>query len=241
VRLKDNVYFYPKSFDLDFVGEVNSNTVVITGQDDKLILIDPGLESRLDDLKEAIKADGLSPQDVSLIVLTHFHPDHVEGATKLAEDTGSDVLLSEKDIDFLEKIGHVFFTKTKDGYRDVPLRCPQKSLLKPLFSGPMKWGGREFRLYDTPGHSPGGMCFHWPERDLLVTGDVYFLGTIGLIKLPGGVPSDMYQSVRTLSGLMDVDLVLCGHGKPVVGREAVVDNYKALFEEIDEKIAKGIV
>jgi glyoxylase-like metal-dependent hydrolase (beta-lactamase superfamily II) len=151
------------------------------------------------------------------------------------------------ELDFIVLGGICFYYRTPDGvYLPVKGNMPIFDVLDVSrfikgFPGPLFYENHQFKLFLSPGHTPGSMCLHWPARELLVTGDVYFPGTIGAIDLFGGSPSGMYRSVKILNGLRDVDLVLCGHGAPIEGRAAVEDNYRLLFEEIADKKARGIV
>jgi glyoxylase-like metal-dependent hydrolase (beta-lactamase superfamily II) len=245
MRKWDDIYFYPSPAGLDFSGEINSNSVIIKGP--KHILIDPGLSSRWKELKELIIADGLDPADIGVIFCTHSHPDHAESAVMVSKEVGADLLMSLNELDFLVTGGVRFYYRTLEGeyismVGNMPIfDVPDTGLFIKAFQGPFIYEGRQFRLYLTPGHTPGGMCFHWPEKGLLVTGDVYFQGTIGATDLYGGNASQMYRSVNILRGLMDVERVICGHGPALDGRSEVTENYSLLFAEIEAKKAKGIL
>jgi glyoxylase-like metal-dependent hydrolase (beta-lactamase superfamily II) len=245
MRQWDDIYFYPSRPDLDFSGEINSNTVVIKGN--KHIIIDPGLSKHWGELKEAIASDGLDPTDIGVVFCTHSHPDHAEAAVMAAKEFGADLFMALAELDFLVTGGVCFYYRTIEGQYismvgSMPVfDVPDTRLFIKAFPGPLVYEGRTFRLYLTPGHTPGGMCFHWPERGLLVTGDVYFSGTIGSVELFGSEPSKMYKSVGLLSGLLDVERVICGHGPVIEGRSEVEKNYEVLFAEIASKKARGIL
>jgi len=34
-------------------------------------------------------------------------------------------------------------------------------------------------VYHTPGHSPGSICLYWPDKKVLITGDLVFNGSVG--------------------------------------------------------------
>jgi glyoxylase-like metal-dependent hydrolase (beta-lactamase superfamily II) len=241
--LRQGVYFYPAANGLDFSGEINSNSLVLAGP--RHILVDPGIISRFGELMGAIRADGLDPADIGLVLLTHGHPDHAEAAMSCLRDLGAKVAMSHKEREFLGGPGRIFYRKefyqmepSGARYKVIEYQLPDKSMMSAVFSGPFLHEGAEFRLYDAPGHSPGGICLHWPEKGLLIVGDLFFPGTIGAYDLPGGDLEAMERSLRILAGLVDVDLVACGHGPPVEGREAVEGNFRVLFAEVAEKKAR---
>jgi metal-dependent hydrolase (beta-lactamase superfamily II) len=43
------------------------------------VLIDPGHSHYLPNLFHQMEEDGISPEEIDLIILTHSHPDHFEG------------------------------------------------------------------------------------------------------------------------------------------------------------------
>ena len=243
MRLKKDVYFYPGQNGMDFSGEINCNTILVTGR--RHLLIDPGIGGRWEDLKASVKADGLSLEDVGLVFLTHSHPDHAEASLKCKEELGAQVALGFREMEFVGGVGRIFYRRefyerepSGARYKVSEYMLPDKSMLAPVFPGPFRFEDREFRLYDTPGHSPGGLSLHWPEAGLLVVGDNYFPGTIGAFDLPGGSFPTMERSLKILRGLGEVDLVLCGHGSPIEGAEPIMANYSALFDEVQEKKLK---
>ena len=243
MRLRPDIFFYPGANGLDFSGEIDSNTVLLAGN--RHLLIDPGVIRRWDGLTASIEADGLDPADIGLVLLTHGHPDHAEAVLKCRQDLGCQVVMGHHELDFLAVTGRIFYRKdfyqkhpSGARYRITDYVLPDRSMMDPVFPGPLRFLDREFRLHETAGHSPGGLCLHWPEAGLLVVGDNYFPGTIGAYDLPGGSFAQMERSLKILRGLGDVDLVVCGHGEPIDGRGQVLANYGVLFAEVEDKKAR---
>ena len=244
--LRQNIYFYPSKNGMDFSGEINSNSILITGEQGHM-LIDPGILRRFGELKEAIKADGIDFQDIKLVFLTHGHPDHAEASVACRSELGAQVAMGYREIGFLQRHGRIFY-KRDVVFDDLPpppperampeFEIPDKSMLTSVFPGHFAFGGCEFRLFEAPGHSPGGLVLHWPERGLLVLGNNYFPGTIGAFDLPGGSFADMEMTITVLRGVLDVELAVCGHGVHIKGKDAVRRNYVMLFDEIEDKKRK---
>jgi glyoxylase-like metal-dependent hydrolase (beta-lactamase superfamily II) len=245
MRLREGIYFYPAENGMDFSGEINSNSLLLAGE--RHLLVDPGLIGRFGELVASIRADGLDPADIGLVLLTHGHPDHAEASSSCLEELGVKVAVSIVERDFLAGPGRVFYRRefyemepSGARFKVVELRPPDPSLMTPVFSWPFLYEGRQMRLYDTPGHSPGGVCLHLPDEGLLAVGDNFFQGTIGAYDLPGGEFEVLERSIRLLSGLGDVELVVSGHGQPIEGREEVLANYGKLFGEVSEKKARHL-
>ena len=67
--------------------------------------------------------------------------------------------------------------------------------------------------FHTPGHTPGSMCFHFPEDQLLFAGDTLFRGGIGRTDLWGGSHDAIERSIRErLYTLEETTKVVPGHG-----------------------------
>jgi glyoxylase-like metal-dependent hydrolase (beta-lactamase superfamily II) len=217
---------------MDFSGDLCSNAIVLKGPT-KLVVVDPGTLKRLPDLKAQMIDDGLNPADIESVVLTHSHPDHIESAPELAAKYGARLYISRIEREFLLETAEIFFTSYVRPGPDVVFDLCDE--------GPLIASGVELRLISSPGHTPGSLSVYVPQARLLMTGDLFFPGTIGAIDLPGGCPGDMYKSVARLRDLGGVAKVLCGHGPAIIDRYMIIQNYRALFAEIAAKKAAGIV
>jgi hypothetical protein len=66
----------------------------------------------------------------------------------------------------------------------------------------------------TPGHTPGSVCFYFPDYDLLISGDTLFKAHVGRTDLPGGDAAALRRSVlHKLYKLPLETRVLPGHGR----------------------------
>jgi glyoxylase-like metal-dependent hydrolase (beta-lactamase superfamily II) len=198
-------------------GVNNCNTYFINGG--KRILIDPGHAHLLGNVRSGLERLALSTREIDLIVLTHGHPDHVEGI-RAFERNGTSVALHSDELPLMRKIAalHPGVAGLVGLEPDILLR-----------EGEMRAGDLTLQVIQTPGHSPGSISLYWPERKVLFTGDTVFHQGVGRTDLPGGSGEMLKESIRRLS-LLDVDILLPGHGPIVSGPEMV----KATFAEIQE-------
>ncbi len=96
-----------------------------------------------------------------------------------------------------------------------------------LREGELQVGREVFKIYQTPGHSPGSLSIYWEARKALFTGDVIFYGGIGRTDFAEGDPKLLLQSIETLWPL-DTELLLPGHGEIVMGWNRVVQNFESI-------------
>lgn len=188
----------------------NCNTFLITGTEN--ILIDPGHLALFRHVEKGLDKIQVSLADISLVLITHGHPDHMEAINKL--HGSSKIAISEDTYRMLRRYGY-------------SSAFPEPDLF--LRKGVLKAGNVSLDVIPAPGHEPGSLCFYWPERKALFTGDVIFSQSIGRTDLPGGSGAALKESIRQLSEL-DVEYLLPGHGLPVTGRKAVADNFQMVME-----------
>jgi glyoxylase-like metal-dependent hydrolase (beta-lactamase superfamily II) len=91
----------------------------------------------------------------------------------------------------------------------------------------VRFGDSMLRIIETPGHTPGHVCFWNPEERVLFTGDTLFKESIGRTDLPGGDYSWIMRSI--LDRLMplggDVEFHP-GHGQQsTLGHEALYNPF----------------
>ncbi|MDR1085845.1 MAG: MBL fold metallo-hydrolase [Deltaproteobacteria bacterium] len=219
MKLSEDIYFYPFSGTL----ENNCNTVALTGA--VPVLIDPGHKHLWPGLKTKMADDGLNPEDFKLVLFTHCHPDHMEAGQILEEEYGATQAMSQEEKEFYEGPGQDFFPW-------MGLDLPTGYIGRIIEPGKLDLGDKGLNVYPTPGHSPGGICFHWPEEGLLVTGDIVFAHSFGRVDFPGGSISELYKSVEMLASVEPVKIVLPGHGPAIIGADAVKENFRSVLAMI---------
>jgi len=209
---------------------VNCN-VYLVENGDKLILIDTGLPRSDKKIVKAIEDLGRKPADVSTIVITHFHVDHVGSLRKMKELTGAKVAVHEADADYV------------DGKRSPPK--PKNLMMKALSSvvkaAPVdvelrlkegdKVGG--LVVIHTPGHSEGSISLLDTARKVMFVGDaVRFVD--GEVQGPPPRftpdPAKAKESIGKIS-TFDFDIMLSGHGQPLMEKASQkIKEYKATMK-----------
>jgi len=155
------------------------------------VVVDPGYDDR--DHLAVVERAG----PVELILLTHHHPDHVEGAPWLASRTGAPVRAFDAGL-------------CRDG--------------APLWDGAtVTAAGLDIRVMHTPGHTTDSVSLRVDAADgpVVLTGDtVLGYGTTVLSDL-----GDYLGALQSLSGLPQGTVGLPGHGPEVDDLAATVRSY----------------
>ncbi|HEX5369776.1 MAG TPA: MBL fold metallo-hydrolase [Dehalococcoidia bacterium] len=236
----------PVGFTLPYVFEVPGGAAII----------DPGWNADVtyESLRDQLAEIGVSFGDIRQIIVTHIHPDHYGLAARVKSESDAEILVHEKDVEFLHwRANHfpntdidAWFTghgmpPVEGGWRSlgVGTRADRWLVAEPADrtiadKETLRLGDFSLEVMWTPGHSPGHACFYEAEKELLLTGD-HVLPTIspnvglwpGTEEDPLG---DYLRSLRRLRGLA-VRRVLPAHEYDFVDLEARLDGLEAHHEE----------
>jgi glyoxylase-like metal-dependent hydrolase (beta-lactamase superfamily II) len=209
MKIADHFYVYL----WDNPRENNCNTIFIDGK--VPLLIDPGHLHRVPNLKERMIADGVDPEKVRVVIVTHAHPDHFGGAVAFKH---AKTALSLEEEDFIEKVAAPMYARQG-------AEMPKYKIDFYLHDGDLTLGKHEFQILVTPGHSPGGLSVYWPRYKALFPGDAIFAQSIGRVDLPGGDVKALQRSIERLSEL-EVELIVPGHGPAIQGASNVLKNFE---------------
>lgn len=145
--------------------------------------------------------------DITHILLTHSHFDHVGGLAELKAETGAPIYIHAEALPMLEQatMNAAFFN-----VRIPALPQPDEMLQEGQV---ITVGKLQLQVLFTPGHAPGHVCFYIADHHVLLDGDVLFQQGIGRTDLPGGDYELLMQNIREkVMVLPDETHVLSGHG-----------------------------
>ena len=161
--------------------------------------------------------------DPVMILLTHSHWDHTADVAKLKKQFSLPVYVHQADAENLRKPG----TDGLPLLMEIQPAEPDEYLEDQL---QLKLGELNFSVIHTPGHSPGGVCFYFPDEKLLISGDTLFQGTIGNLSFPQAEPAKMWDSLEKLAQLPPETRVVPGHGDETqIGKEGWLSQAKEYF------------
>lgn len=167
-------------------------------------IIDPGGESTT--LIKRIEELGL---DLTKVLLTHGHLDHVGAAVALKQHFNVEIIGPNQQDKLL--------------FATLPQQCQRFGVEEIAAFEPDQWlkgegevisiASFQFEVLHLPGHSPGHIGFIEHNKNIAFTGDVLFKNSIGRTDLPGGDYDTLLNSIKTkLYPLKDEMIIISGHG-----------------------------
>ena len=177
------------------------NCYIAANSDDEALIVDPG--SDLDGIAAIITDTGWTPLAV---IATHAHFDHVGVVAGAMDRYGIPFYLHHADEPILRRMNlYKMVVEAGEG-----LTVPDVTHnLAELIDG-FDVGGFHIEVVETPGHTPGGVCFIIDGN--IFTGDTVLPKGVGRTDLPGGNAAALMGSVEKLAGLSGELMAHPGHG-----------------------------
>lgn len=183
------------------VGPMGVNCYIIGCEQTKEgAIIDPGDEGK----RIVAKAKELG-LNITSIIITHGHIDHITAVDVVKEATGAKILIHREDapmlVDGKKNLSH--FMGNLKGYSAADVQLKEGDTIKV--------GNLELKVLHTPGHTPGGICL--VVEGMIFSGDTLFEGSVGRSDFPGGSHEQLISSIKTkLMPYPDETKVYTGHG-----------------------------
>ncbi|MFC1984037.1 MBL fold metallo-hydrolase [Chloroflexota bacterium] len=198
----------------------NRGCNIILIVEEELTLIDAGFRDSSSKIIGLIHSLGRSVEEISLIIITHNHLDHVGGLPELRNLTTAKIAIHKADISegeliypkVVQKLLHIpsFSTLRSLVYtksNEVDIQLDGNEILSPL-------GG--LKVIHTPGHTPGSIGLFSPQKKLFIAGDA--LNNLYNIRPPLKlISSDLEQAIDSIKRIaqLDFDILCFGHGRPL--------------------------
>jgi len=197
------------------------NVVLIV--EEELTLIDAGIPGGTPGIVELVRRLGRSVEEISTVIITHNHFDHIGGLPELRRLTDVSVIMHRAGL--------------ADGHSEEPYPEGLRRLLRVFLRSPMRrrfvlesgdvdvqvsggevlppLGGLE--VIHTPGHTPGSISLYSAKRRLVFIGDALRRHRRKLDMPAKMVSTDLTEAVESIRKLaqLDFEVLVPGHGRPV--------------------------
>ena len=195
------------------------NSYVFVDQDGQVTLVDCGLKRAPRKILAALSHIGSGAVDVTRIIATHAHPDHVGGLAAMRNRTHATVAVHRDEAPFVRAgrglpvrrdslIGRFLRSMPRHGAAPVDLELQDGDVLPVAGS---------LRVVGTPGHSPGHVSLLHEPSGVLITGDALFNWTRRISWPPSMLCIDVPMTRRTAHVLGELDYTTAAftHGPPI--------------------------
>jgi len=148
---------------------------------DTAAIVDPAWE--VEEVLDFADAKGIQITDV---LLTHSHHDHINGLEQTLEHSDARVHLLKPEAQFWGA-----------------------DLSKPVLhhgGDQINIGDSQINILHTPGHTPGSACYHVGND--LIAGDTLFVFGCGRCDLAGGDPEEMFQTLKKMKTELPASTIL---------------------------------
>lgn len=200
---------------IEHLNGMASNCYLIRGKE-KSVLVDIGTRKGAERLYEKIK-----DLNVSLIVLTHGHPDHIGGAAYLSKKLGVPIAMNKDDVRLLKQEGMIpmsadsFLGKAIIFFTKFMKMNPENSFEPEIFLE----NGQNLDIYgidavvnSLPGHTSGSI-------GILVEGKDFIVGDV-MMNVMGTTGARLYEDYEIMKKSLNIigkstaERIYVGHGKP---------------------------
>jgi hydroxyacylglutathione hydrolase len=188
------------------------------------VLVDAGLDAKGTAILAELKSEGVAPDEVRAVLLTHGHPDHYAAAGLFRR---ARILLSAGDLTMLrgDRTHYATFGKVMAAVMPLP---PGPVAITALHGGEqLEFDGARFMVITTPGHSPGSVVYLY--KDVLFTGDSLMRKKDGVAIAPSLFSEDSVQNRASLRALeaLSFEKIADGHAGVTVNAKTKLVRFLA--------------
>jgi glyoxylase-like metal-dependent hydrolase (beta-lactamase superfamily II) len=208
--------------------------------DKKLTLVDAGYRGSARYILKAVGRLGYSPDDITNIIITHHHPDHIRGLADLKKITPARVLAHVNDIPYINgqlpqpgPTRPAWLKHILNPLHRVLATCPV-NVDDELKDGDELQILEGIRIIHTPGHTPGSIILYMKIQKAVIIGDLLTHGE--KLYLPSReFTVDMLQEYHSIQKLarLEFDIACFGHGPPIMNEASL--QIRSFLETLRER------
>ncbi|KIV57320.1 beta-lactamase [Aneurinibacillus migulanus] len=223
------IHFFQRTFP-------SANMILLHGK--QPILVDTGFGSDISETEELLREARVKPENLSLIVNTHYHSDHVGGnytfqtnyRIPIAAHCWEGEVINSRD---QEACSAEWLDQPVEPYRVNRMLSDGDEL---------DAGGVPVQVIHTPGHTLGHISLYAPDQQTLIVGDLFHQNDVGWINLFREGSGALQRSLISLDRLAALPIcrAYSGHGPAIDDPVASIDNARRRLEKwlhTPEKVA----
>ncbi len=191
------------TIDAKYLGYEGFTATYLLQQGDRAAFIETANAPAVPHMLEALSAQGLTPEQVDYVIITHVHLDHAGGAADLMKACPNATLLAHPNA-AKHAIDPSKLVRSAKGVYGEERFAEMYGTIDPIPEDRVRimgddetldWNGRELRFLHTRGHANHHFCVHDPASGGIFTGDSFGLvyprlqGN-GLFAIPSTSPTD---------------------------------------------------
>ncbi len=185
------------------------------------------------------------------VLLTHAHPDHVSGLAEWRADRKIPIVAQRAHADlraYFERLPG-FFARRNAAIDRTGAEKAQRAVPEPtvLFADhhSLEVEGLKLEIQHTPGETPDHATIWIPQLRAVALGDNFYESFPNIGTPRGSLPRSALDYVAALdrAAAVEPDVLLPGHGEPVVGRERVrrrLTEYRDAILAVHDAVVRGM-
>jgi hydroxyacylglutathione hydrolase len=191
----------------------------------EICLIDSGVKGTDSFIFNYLKKIGRKPEEISLLILTHAHPDHIGSARAIKQATGCTVAAHRDAQAWIEDVELQFRERPVPGFHglvggstSIDRLLQDKEIID--------LGTISLEVILTPGHAMGSLSLYCKEEKVLFSGDA--IPQTNDLPIYDDVAADV-ASINRLKGIPALEYLLASWTDPLAGR--------AVYQMMDDGLA----
>lgn len=229
MKITNNIYALKHSFKIPLSPNLSIDrfaySFIIIGKKD-ICLVDSGVDGCAEKIFEFINSLGRCKEDISTLILTHAHPDHIGAAAEIKNITGCAVLAHEMEKTWIEDIELQYAQRPVPGFQTLVKQSVMIDRLIDDQDSLVLDNGIDFQFLHCPGHSKGSLSILIKPDNALICADALIL--------LGGFPiyddfQQTFNTVKKIRKIKGLSVLLSSWAEPEFGDKI----YKTMDESLD--------
>jgi len=201
----------------------------------RICMVDSGIVSAREMILNYLRETGRDPKEISLLVQTHSHADHIGLSAEIRKISGCKVAAHGAEKGWIEDVELQYRERPTATFRSYVQSSVEVDLVVKDGDTLDLDGGLTLETIHTPGHSSGSISYLFLADGALFSGDA--------IPPAGGLPiySDIFatiKSIRKLSGIRGLKALFSSWHDPIQGEKVyqVMDEALAYIQKVHDLV-----